>query len=110
MAATAITHRSVDVPRLRMHLAEAGPGDGHGRLLLRGVPECWYCWRHQLVALGAAGFRAVAPDQRGYARSDAPEAIESYTILHLVGDAVGVLDTLGADQAVVVGHDWGAPV
>jgi pimeloyl-ACP methyl ester carboxylesterase len=110
MDATAITHRSVDVHGLRIHLAEAGPADGPVVLLLHGFPECWYSWRHQLVALATAGFHAIAPDQRGYARSDAPDAVEAYTILHLVGDAVGVLDTLGADRAVVVGHDWGAPV
>jgi epoxide hydrolase A/B len=110
MDATAITHRSVDVHGLRMHLAEAGPADGPVVLLLHGFPECWYSWRHQLLALAAAGFRAVAPDQRGYARSDAPEAIEAYSILHLVGDTVGILDVLGVDGAVVVGHDWGAPV
>src|SRR5918998_1330612 len=109
MDATAITHRFVDVHGLRIHLAEAGPVDGPVVLLLHGFPECWYSWRHQLPALAAAGFRAVAPDQRGYARSDAPEAIEDYTILHLVGDAIGVLDAIGADRAVVVGHDWGAP-
>jgi pimeloyl-ACP methyl ester carboxylesterase len=110
MDVTDINHRSVDVHGLRMHLAEAGPADGPVVLLLHGFPECWYSWRHQLPALAAAGFHAVAPDQRGYARSDAPEAIEDYTILHLVGDAIGVLDAIGADRAVVVGHDWGAPV
>jgi pimeloyl-ACP methyl ester carboxylesterase len=108
--AATITHRSVEVHGLRMHLAEAGPADGPVVLLLHGFPECWYSWRHQLVALAAAGFHAVAPDQRGYARSDAPAAIEDYTILHLVGDAIGVLDVLGTERAVVVGHDWGAPV
>jgi pimeloyl-ACP methyl ester carboxylesterase len=110
MDATGISHRSVDVHGLRMHLAEAGPPDGPVVLLLHGFPECWYSWRHQLVALAAAGFRAVAPDQRGYARTDAPDAVADYTILHLVGDVIGLLDTLGAERAVVVGHDWGAPV
>lgn len=107
---SAITHRFVASNGLRLHLAEAGPVDGPVVLLLHGFPECWYSWRHQLAALAEAGFHAVAPDQRGYARSDAPEAIDAYTVLHLVGDAVGVLDAVGADRAVVVGHDWGAPV
>jgi pimeloyl-ACP methyl ester carboxylesterase len=107
---TATTHRTVDVRGLRLHLAEAGPADGPVVLLLHGFPECWYSWRHQLAALAAAGFHAVAPDQRGYARSDAPGPVDAYTVLHLVGDAVGVLDAVGADSAVVVGHDWGAPV
>lgn len=107
---SAITHRFVESNGLRLHLAESGPADGPVVLLLHGFPECWYSWRHQLAALADAGFHAVAPDQRGYARSDAPEAIDAYTVLHLVGDAVGVLDAVGADRAVVVGHDWGAPV
>jgi pimeloyl-ACP methyl ester carboxylesterase len=105
-----IRHRDVELDGVRLHLAEAGPADGPVVLLLHGFPECWYSWRHQLAGLPAAGFHVVAPDQRGYARSDAPEAVEDYTILHLVGDAVGVLDAIGADRAVVVGHDWGAPV
>jgi pimeloyl-ACP methyl ester carboxylesterase len=105
-----ITHRQVEVHGLAMHLAEAGPADGAVVLLLHGFPECWYSWRHQLNALGAAGFRVVAPDQRGYGRSDAPEAVDAFTMLHLVGDVIGVLDAVGADRAMVVGHDWGAPV
>ena len=108
--AVEITHRAVTVDGLELHLAEAGPADGPTVLLLHGFPECWYSWRHQLTALGAQGFHVVAPDQRGYARSGAPEAVEDYTLLHLVGDALGVLDAVGAEQAVVVGHDWGAPV
>jgi pimeloyl-ACP methyl ester carboxylesterase len=108
--AVEITHRAVTVDGLDLHLAEAGPSDGPTVLLLHGFPECWYSWRHQLTALGADGFHVVAPDQRGYARSAAPEAVEDYTLLHLVGDALGVLDAVGAERAVVVGHDWGAPV
>lgn len=114
-----ITHRRAGA----LHLAESGPADGPVVLLLHGFPECWYSWRHQLTALGDAGFHVVAPDQRGYGRSadalgpaeaqngaTAPRAVEDYTILHLVGDAIGVLDAVGAERAVVVGHDWGAPV
>src|SRR5690606_8163998 len=101
MDATAIRHRFVDAHGLRMHVAEAGPDDGPVVLLLHGFPECWYSWRHQLGALASAGFHAVAPDQRGYARTDAPAAIEDYTILHLVGDVVGLLDALGAERALV---------
>ena len=72
--------------------------------------KSWYSWRHQLAALSAAGFRAVAPDMRGYGGSDRPEAIDQYTLFHLVGDMVGLLDAIGAEQAVIAGHDWGAPV
>jgi pimeloyl-ACP methyl ester carboxylesterase len=106
---TEITHRLVDsTSGLRMHVAEAGSGPLV--LLLHGFPECWYSWRHQLTALAEAGFHAVAPDQRGYCRTGGPEAVEEYSILHLVGDTVGLIDALGEREAVVVGHDWGAPV
>ncbi len=106
---TEISHRHVEsASGLRMHLAEAGSGPLV--LLLHGFPECWYSWRHQLVALAEAGFHAVAPDQRGYARTGGTARVEDYTILHLVGDAVGLIDALGEEPAVVVGHDWGAPV
>ncbi|MWA00108.1 alpha/beta fold hydrolase [Actinomadura sp. LD22] len=106
---TEITHRFVDSQSgLRMHVAEAG--EGPLVLLLHGFPECWYSWRHQLTALADAGFHAVAPDQRGYARTGGPADPASYSILHLVGDAVGLIEALGGERAVVVGHDWGAPV
>jgi len=91
-----------------MHVAEQG--EGPLVLLCHGFPELWYSWRHQLSALAAAGFRAVAPDMRGYDQTDRPEAIDQYTLLHLVGDMVGLLDALGQETAVIVGHDWGAPV
>ena len=67
-------------------------------LLCHGFPESWYSWRHQLKALAEAGFRAVAPDMRGYGQTDQPEDIDQYTLFHLVGDMVGVLDALGAPQ------------
>ena len=73
-------------------------------------PESWYSWRHQLPALAEAGYHAVAIDVRGYGRSSAPAAIEAYRTLCHVADNLGVLDALGAEQAVVVGHDWGAPI
>ena len=105
---TGITHRRIEANGLAIHLAECGSGPLV--LLCHGWPESWYSWRHQLRALAAAGFHAVAPDMRGYGQTDAPEAIEQYTLLHLVGDMVGVLDALGAAEAVIAGHDWGAPV
>ncbi len=103
-----ITHHTVDANGIKIHYAEAGAGPLV--LLCHGWPESWYSWRHQLVALAEAGFRAVAPDMRGYGQTDRPEAVEQYTILHLVGDMVGLLDALGGGQAVIAGHDWGAPV
>jgi pimeloyl-ACP methyl ester carboxylesterase len=103
-----LTHRTVETNGIRMHLAETGQGPLV--LLCHGFPESWYSWRHQLAAIAEAGFHAVAPDMRGYGQTDRPDAIDQYTLLHLVGDIVGVLDALGEEHAVVAGHDWGAPV
>jgi pimeloyl-ACP methyl ester carboxylesterase len=103
-----IRHRQLQVGDLSMHVAQAG--EGPLVLLCHGFPECWYSWRHQLVALAAAGYHAVAPDMRGYGRTDAPAAVEAYTLLHLVGDMTGLLAVLGEEQAVIVGHDWGSMV
>ncbi len=103
-----ITHRVVETNGIRMYLAEAGQGPLV--VLCHGFPESWYSWRHQLVALADAGYHAVAPDQRGYGQTDAPAPIDHYTLLHLVGDIVGLLDALGERTAVIAGHDWGAPV
>ena len=105
---TSISHRELDVRGLRLHIAEAGQGPLV--VLLHGFPESWYSWRHQLTALAAAGFHAVAPDQRGYGQTGRPSRVDEYTILHLAGDVTGLLDALGEPDAVVVGHDWGAPV
>jgi pimeloyl-ACP methyl ester carboxylesterase len=104
-----VRHRTVEANGLRMHVAEQGAGPLV--VLCHGFPECWYSWRHQLRALAEAGFRAVAPDMRGYGRTDRPAEVERYTLLHLVGDMVGLLDALGAEAAAaIVGHDWGAPM
>ncbi|MFM0161916.1 alpha/beta fold hydrolase [Paraburkholderia sediminicola] len=85
-------------------------GSGMPVLLCHGFPESRHSWRHQVPALAEAGYRVIAPDMRGYGGSSAPESIEDFTILHLVGDMVGLLDTLGHPKAVIVGHDWGALV
>jgi pimeloyl-ACP methyl ester carboxylesterase len=103
-----VQHRVVETNGIRIHIAELGVGPLV--VLCHGFPECWYSWRHQLPALAEAGFHAVAPDMRGYGQSDRPDAIDQYTLLHLVGDMVGLLDALGAESAVIAGHDWGAPV
>lgn len=101
-----VTHRMIETNGIRLHVAEQG--EGPLVILCHGFPECWYSWRHQLRALAKAGFRAVAPDLRGYGRSDRPEEVEKYTILHDIGDIVGLVDALGAEQAVIAGHDVGA--
>lgn len=93
---------------IRQHVIEAGSGPVV--LFCHGFPDLGYTWRHQIRALADAGYRAIAPDMRGYGRTEAPSAIDSYTILHLVGDMVGLLNAMEIEKAVIVGHDWGAPV
>ncbi|MCZ0998231.1 alpha/beta hydrolase [Streptomyces mirabilis] len=101
-------HRLVPSPAGRTHLVEQGTGPLV--LLVHGFPESWYSWRHQLPALAAAGYRAVAVDVRGYGRSSRPEAPTAYRILELVEDNVAVVKALGEESAIVVGHDWGANI
>lgn len=98
----------LDVNGVRIHAAIQG--EGPMVLLLHGFPESWYSWRHQLVALANAGYRAVAIDQRGYGQSSKFYKTDAYRIDNMVADAVGVVRALGESQAVVVGHDWGAPI
>jgi pimeloyl-ACP methyl ester carboxylesterase len=99
-------HGFVYTNGIRMHYVEQG--EGPLVLLCHGWPESWYSWRHQLPALAAAGFRVVAPDQRGYGLTDAPSAVEAYDIFQLAGDLVGLVHALGETQAVLIGHDWGS--
>ena len=103
-----IRHREVTANGIRFRLAEAGSGPLV--ILCHGFPEGWYSWRHQLTALAGGGFHAVAPDMRGYGGTDAPEAVDAYGILQLVGDLEGLLKVLGEREALLVGHDWGAAV
>jgi len=102
------TNRIIDTNGIKMHIAEAGQGPLV--ILCHGFPGLGYSWRHQLTALAEAGYHAVAPDQRGYGKTECPESIESYKIFDLVGDIVGLVHALGEEKAVIVGHDWGAPV
>lgn len=99
--------RDVELDDVRLSVYEAGDPTGPTVVLSHGFPELAYSWRHQLPALAAAGFHAVAPDQRGYGGSSRPEAVRDYDIFHLTGDLVGLLDALDVDRAVFVGHDWG---
>ncbi|POX36839.1 epoxide hydrolase [Streptomyces sp. Ru73] len=103
-----IEHRFVKVNGVELHIAEQG--EGPLVVLLHGFPESWYSWRHQFGPLAAAGYRVVAPDQRGYARSEQPADADAYSLLHLTGDVTALIHALGEERAVVVGHDWGAPV
>lgn len=114
-------HRRLDVGQVTLHVAEARPAGCDTTsatlppnvplvVLCHGFPEFWYSWRHQLAALAAAGFWAVAPDMRGYNESDKPEGVGSYEIEDLAGDVAGLIRALGRESAILVGHDWGAMV
>lgn len=103
-----VTLKTTTANTIHMRYAEAGSGPLV--LFCHGWPESWYSWRHQLQAVSAAGFRAVAPDMRGYGGTQSPEPIDQYTLFHLVGDMAELVKALGETKAVIVGHDWGAPV
>ncbi|CAN8274997.1 unnamed protein product [Cochlearia groenlandica] len=112
-------HRLVKVNGINIHFAEKSPSssvtdNGSLRrpviLFLHGFPELWYTWRHQMTSLSSSGYRTIAPDLRGYGDTEAPESVESYTSLHVVGDLIGLIDAVVGDRekVFVVGHDWGA--
>lgn len=103
-----LRHRTIEAPAGRLHLVEQGTGPLV--LLVHGFPESWYSWRHQLPALAAIGYRAVAIDVRGYGRSSKPAATGAYRMLDLVQDNVAAVRALGEESAVVVGHDWGSNI
>ena len=93
---------------IKMGYYESGPKtDAPPMVLCHGWPEIAFSWRHQIKALGEAGIRVIAPDQRGYGATDRPSNVEDYDVEHLTGDLVGLLDHLGIDKAIFVGHDWG---
>ncbi len=104
-----ITFRFIESNGIRMRIAEAGDS-GPLILFAHGWPESWYNWRHQLTYFANAGYRVVAPDMRGYGETDKPADVDEYDIVHLAGDMVGILDALGEETAIMVGHDWGAIV
>jgi len=103
-----VNFRFIESNGITMRIAEAGTGPLV--LLAHGWPESWYSWRHQMTMLADAGYHVVAPDMRGYGETDKPAAVDDYDIDHLAGDLVGILDALGEETAILVGHDWGAIV
>lgn len=104
------TERLVDTNGVQLRVTEAGDRGAPAVILAHGFPELAYSWRHQIPALAEAGYHVLAPDQRGYGGSSRPDAIEAYNIRELTADMVGLLDDVGAERAVWIGHDWGAPV
>jgi pimeloyl-ACP methyl ester carboxylesterase len=107
-AGTGLREGYAEVGDVRLHYVEAG--DGPLVVLLHGFPEFWYGWRQQIAPLVQAGFRVVAPDLRGYNLSSGPDGIAAYTADKLAGDIRGLIRELGAESAMVVGHDWGGSV
>src|SRR5262245_26477567 len=103
-----LKHHKLAVNGIQMHVVEQGAGPLV--LMCHGWPELWYSWRHQLPAIAKAGFRAVAPDMRGFGETDAPADVNDYTIMHTVGDMVNLVAALGEQRAIIIGHDWGAPI
>jgi pimeloyl-ACP methyl ester carboxylesterase len=103
-----MTHRQVQTNGISMHIAEAG--QGRPVILCHGFPELSYSWRRVMPALAGAGYHVVAPDQRGYGKTEAPERVTDYDMDHLLGDLLGLLDELGEERAVFIAHDWGAIV
>ncbi|XP_065877193.1 uncharacterized protein [Euphorbia lathyris] len=101
-----IEHTKVATNGINMHVASIGKGPPI--LFLHGYPELWYSWRHQLLSLSSLGYRCIAPDLRGYGDTDAPDSVGDYTAFHIVGDLVGLLDSLQIEQVFLVGHNWGA--
>jgi pimeloyl-ACP methyl ester carboxylesterase len=104
------TERSVETNGVWLRVVEAGQRGAPVIMLAHGFPELAYSWRHQIPVLAGAGYHVLAPDQRGYGGSSRPEAVEDYDIHALTGDLIGLLDGIGAEQAIFVGHDWGAMV
>jgi pimeloyl-ACP methyl ester carboxylesterase len=105
-----LRHATVSTNGVRLHVVESGPEDLPSVLLLHGFPEFWYGWRHQIGPLADAGFRVLAPDQRGYGTSEKPGPISAYALDTLASDVAGLIDATGRPRAAVVGHDWGGIV
>lgn len=102
-----INQRRVSTNGIELNIAEQG--EGPLVLMLHGFPESWYSWRHQIPAVASAGFHAVAPDMRGYGKSDKPDDISTYNQIEVTNDIIGLISSLGYETAIVFGHDWGAP-
>lgn len=106
-------HEQFTLTRLKTNgitVRAAIEGSGPLLMMVHGWPELWYSWRHQIKTIAGAGFRVVAPDMRGYGGSDKPYPVEAYDMDTLMADLLGLIDALGEEKAILVGHDWGAPI
>ena len=106
-----VTERRVATNGIKLNIAELNTSGADARLilLLHGFPESWYSWRHQFAPLAAAGYHVVAPDMRGYGKSDKPTEVNAYNQVEVTRDVIGLIPALGYETAIVIGHDWGAP-
>lgn len=102
-----LSHGYVRANGVQLHVVTAGPGDGPLVILLHGYPEYWYGWRYQIPELALAGFRVMAPDQRGYNISEKPQGVAAYQPQNLLADVISLIGTTGREKVSVVGHDWG---
>jgi pimeloyl-ACP methyl ester carboxylesterase len=107
---TEVRRRRAAVNGVELDVVEAGDAAAPPLVLAHGFPELSHSWRHQWGPLADAGWHVIVPDQRGYGGSSAPRDVPAYAIEHLVGDLLGLVDETGHEQAVYVGHDWGALV
>lgn len=110
MSVVDVEHATIATNGVTLHVASAGPEDGPPLILLHGFPEPWACWRHQIGPLAEAGYRILAPDQRGYNTSAKPSRVADYALEVLAADVVGLIDATGREKAAIVGHDWGGIV
>jgi pimeloyl-ACP methyl ester carboxylesterase len=104
-----VTSRFIQSNGIRMLIREAG-SSGPLVIMAHGWPESWYSWRYLMTAVADAGYRVVVPEMRGYGQTDAPANVGDYDIVHLAGDMVGIIDALGEEKAIIMGHDWGSIV
>ena len=105
-----VEYTYIETNGVRLHVAQAGPENGRLVILLHGFPEAHWSWRYQIDVLAEAGYRVMAPDQRGYNLSDKPQDVAAYKLDTLVDDVVGLIEYAGREKAYIVGHDWGGAV
>lgn len=108
-----VMHDQFDLQKIETNgvtLRAAVEGEGPLVIMVHGWPELWYSWRHQIKPVAEAGYRVVAPDVRGYGGSDKPEAVEAYDMATIMADITGLIDAFGEEKAILIGHDWGAPI
>lgn len=110
LLALEVTHGTADSGGVKIHYASYGPTSGPLVVMVHGFPDFWYTWRHQMQALGDAGYRCVAMDLRGYNLSDKPVGLENYDMRLLVGDVLSVIKANGRQKAIVMAHDWGGAI